>query len=145
MKASQTTPSFKTNGNHNITKTIGSMDSLRVDTLSPVPSNSSSNSKGHKTPRSHHNQTSPSASAPGSLDIRRVPSSGNRHNRPPKVSPAGDRKGLIVPAHGTRGNGVGGASSGEHISDSLSTASDDEDFSDTDTDDEWEGCDVTEV
>lgn len=145
MKASQTTPSFKTNGNHNnITKTIGSMDSLRVDTISPVPTSASSNSRGHRTHRSHHNQTSPSSNPDhiGSLDIRRVPSSSSssRHNRIGKVSPAGDRKGLIVPSQ----IGNGGVIGEQHISDSLSTASDD-DFSDTDTDNEWEGCDVTAV
>ena len=143
MKVSQTTPSFQTNGNHNITKTIGSMDSLRVDTISPIPTSANSNSRGHRN-RSHHNQTSPSANHNhvGSLDVRRVPSSSSRHNRPVKVSPAGDRKGLVVP--GQRGNGGALGEQHLHISDSLSTASD-EDFSDTDTDDEWEGCDVTEV
>ena len=126
MKSSQTTPSFKTNGNYNITKTKGSMDSLRVDTISPGPS-ASSNHKMRSQNQSNHDH------------VRRVPSSSTRHNRPLKVSPGGDRKGLVVPNQ----KGSGG-SLGEQISDSLSTASD-EDFSDTDTDDEWEGCEVTEV
>ena len=134
IKSSQTTPSFKTNvnQNNNISKATISMDSLRVDHVDS-PHTSNSLHVGHNT-RSRH--STPQSLQDPSVDIRHT-SSSSRHNRLLKVSPSGDRKGLLV-------SNPSGSGSGEQISDSLSTASD-EDFSDTDTDDEWEGCDVTEV
>lgn len=133
LKSSQTTPSFKTNGNQNdISKSIGvSMDSLRVDSIGHAPSSNSTIGTNSRSPvHQSHSDTS--------VDIRRQLSSSSRHNRNLNISPSGDRKGYLVPSTGSGGAG------GEHISDSVSTASD-EDFSDTDTDDEWRGCETTEV
>lgn len=137
MKSSQTTPSFKTNGNqNNIAKSIGvSMDSLRVDGISHPASSHSVSGHSVRSPFSEPHVDS------ANTDMRRPHGSSSRHtgNRIVKISPSIDRKGLLVP-------NISGSSSerGEHISDSVSTASD-EDFSDTETEDEWEGCDVTVV
>lgn len=129
MKLSQTTPSFKTNGNqNNITTSKGvSMDSLKIHSDKP--------SSDFKTEVS---LALPSLQDHCSLEVRRQPAS--RQNRYLKISPQMvDRKALLTPH--SKGSGE---SHGEHTSDSLSTVSD-EDFSDTDTDDEWNGCEVTEV
>ena len=134
IKSSQTTPSFNTNGNqnNNISKATMSMDSLRVDSVAQPPNLNSQ--VGHSARSQQHLKPQTLQQQQG-VSVRHL-SGGSRHNRPVKVSPSGDRRGLVVPKS---------SGSGDQISDSLSTGSDEEDFSDTESDDEWEGCDVTEV
>ena len=72
------------------------------------------------------------------LDVERR-NKGSKSGRPGPVSPGGDRKGnFLLPHTDSEGSMVG--------SDAVSVGeSDPEDLSDTDTEDEWAGCETTAV
>lgn len=59
-------------------------------------------------------------------------------NKHPRVSPTGDRRARYVPPNANSDTGVG-------QNDTASAEESDDNFSDSDTDDEWDGCEVTAV
>jgi len=72
---------------------------------------------------------------PQLLDVQRRKNPSQGRGRGGKLSPAGDRRGLLPTVQ-----------SDNSLFDAASTGEGEvENFSDSDTDDEWEGCDVTAV